>query len=564
MNNRKCIFYLFAGILAVIAVHLYLSFGGGEKLRVRTTALDRSMLQADGIVIERTGAPVVRLGNIDGEWRIFEPYVSKAASGAVARILDSLVLYKIVESYSDNYLAKAAKRRSDFGLADPVVKIRVTKGRDRACVHLGDRTPDGGGVFAVIEGDAMTYVLDRRVLEFSDIPSDELRSRELSERESSPVHMFDVKRAQGSLMRFSRKNGQWMLRADREGFADSPASNARIDEFLNALSKAEARSFIWPVGASNEPSVVTAPLLAGYGLDSESGITITIRDKGLPPSQIVFGNEAGAGLVYALVRNSAAVVTVDGRLKDMALESDFSDSRLFPGEPSRVSRIAITDNGVDYLLAKNADGDWVMDSPVVAPADEKGVSLLLDRILAATVAERDMDGLAVSLATNAPVERISRGVLPAGFSFAALRSRKIATFEPSDIRRIVSEPGAGLPGSSVLFDKDRRTWIVENSESGSSVRQDAVATILDELRSLDAVSVVTLKATDAELARFGLDDPAYTVSVDFFKENSIRRNVFIGERTSTGYYATMGAAFDAVFILSDESVARLTTPLLGR
>ena len=95
-------------------------------------------------------------------------------------------------------------------------------------------------------------------------------------------------------------------------------------------------------------------------------------------------------------------------------------------------------------------------------------------------------------------------------------------------------------------------------------RQKAVADILGALESLEAVSIVSLKATESELKEFGLEKPRYTVSVDFFKENSLRRNIFVGERTETGYYATMGAAFDAVFILSHENVARITSPLVAK
>lgn len=562
MNNRKTIIYLLVGILALVAAHLYLSFGGGVKLRVRDTVLDRSMLGADKIVIERRGEAGVVLSGKDGAWRVLEPYMADASLSGVARILDALVLYKIEETFTDGELARFGKRRSDFGLADPAVKVSVSKGAETVHVSLGRKTPAGDGVFASIEGDAMTYVLDPRVRGYVDIPSDALRSRALTRREPGPVNMFDVKRGHGVLMRFSKVDGGWKRCADREGAVDSPASSAKIDEFLGALAKAAASAFVWPVGATNEPPVATAPLLAGYGLDPESGITITIRDRGLPPSQIVLGKEAGGGLVYALVQNSTAIVTVDGKLKDMALESDFTDSRIFPYEPSFVTRIALTDGGVDYLLAKKRDGAWVMDAPVSAPADPAEVELLIGRILSATAKDRAADGVGIALATNAPAEKISRSAVLDGFDMARLRSREMARFDYTDIRRIVSSTADG-PVASVVYDRDRRAWAVESSKSGSAVRLDAIETVLKELNPLNADSIVTLKATDADLAKFGLEKPAYTISVDFFKDNSLRRNVFIGERTATGYYATMGAAFDAVFLLSDEAVSHLTAPLTG-
>jgi multidrug efflux system outer membrane protein len=42
---------------------------------------------------------------------------------------------------------------------------------------------------------------------------------------------------------------------------------------------------------------------------------------------------------------------------------------------------------------------------------------------------------------------------------------------------------------------------------------------------------------------------------------AVRRNVLIGDRTEGGRFATLGAT-DAVFVLSDETVARLTAALV--
>lgn len=564
MSNRNTIFCLLAGIVLAVAAHIYISYGGGGKLAPRTAVLNRAMLQADRIAVERPGRDAVELRRTDSGWRMVEPYAAEAAQAGVSRMLDSLVLLKIVETYSDKYLLKAGRRRSDFGLANPSVKITVSKGSESVRVVLGDMVPGGEGVFAAVEGDGTMYVLDRRVLEFSDVGPDGFRSREIVKRRTGEIEMFSIKCAGGAMMNFVRSDGRWMCRADRNASADTPASGVKIEEFLSALVKSEARSFVWPVGASNEPQVATAPLLAGYGLDSENGIALTIHDRGLNPVRMVLGNEAEGGLVYALVQDSSAVVTVDGRLKDLAVKSDFSDLRVFPFDAAGVVRLSVTDDDVEYLLAKKPDGEWIIDSPVSAQADGKEVQKLIERILAATVDDRDANGITVSVSTNAPAERLSPSVLPEDFSFARLRSREISAFDPSDIRRIVSCTDDSPDGSSVVFDKDKRAWIVENSESGTSVRQKAVADILGALESLEAVSIVSLKATESELKEFGLDKPRYTVSVDFFKENSLRRNIFVGERTEAGYYATMGAAFDAVFILSHENVARITAPLVAK
>lgn len=561
MSNRRNIIYMIVGVVVLVLLHIYLSLGGASNLTKRETVLDKKMLAADAISIERSGGPGVELKKTDGGWGITSPYSADADESAVAKMLDFLVACKIEErsTYTEKELAKCNLRRSDLGLDNPAVKVRVSKGGASETVLVGNRVSTTNEVYAVIGDDSCVYLLDSRILGLVDVPSETFRSRKLIVRESLPIAMFDIKRPDGRLLRMRKSDGQWMCCGDSVTGRYEPASNLRIDEFLACLDKSGAEDFVWPVGAAGEPSLVTVPMLAGYGLDTEGGVAITVRDKGLPPNQVVLGNDAGDGLVYALVQNAKAIVRVDKRLKDLAISKDFSDSRIFPYEASRVSRISFFDGGVDYRLAKTGEGKWIMDSPVSANADEEGVKKLLERILAATTNDRDSDGITVSLSTNSPAEKISRSVLLSDFSPAMLRSREIARFDTSDIRRIVS--GSEGAVSSVICDRDKQVWVSDSSSAGSVVRQEAVDGILSKLKSLNAQSIVTLKATEGELKLFGLDKPFCTISIDFFKENSLRRNIFIGERTEQGYYATMGASFDAVFILSFADVTLLTSPL---
>ena len=564
MSNRNVIFYLLLGIVLAVVAHLYVSYGGGEKLTPRDTILDQSMLEADRIHIEKFGKASVELCKTDLAWRITKPYTAEASQEAVLKILDSLVLQKIEETYTDNFLSKLGKRRADFGLLNPRVKIHIFKGLKKVSVFIGDKTPNSDGVFAFIEGESMTYVLGRGILDLIDVDLDRFRMRKIIKCRADLVDIIDIKRANNPVLNFSKSNGRWCYRVDSNGSIETPASSVMIDEFLLSFAKAEVKSFVWPIGATNESQVVTAPLLAGYGLDSESGTTVTIYNKGLAASRIVLGKEAENGLVYALVQDSSAIVMVDGYLKDLVTKKDFYDSRIFPYDINTVSRLAVTGGNVDYILAKNSKGEWVLDSPIVARADSKEVELFLDKILAATNADRDTNGISVSLSTNMPAERISANILPSGFSFANFRSREILRLDPGDVRRIVAKGDGSESESSIVYDKDKRAWIVESSSIGTNARQDAIFDILSVLQSLNATSIVTLKANEGELKAFGLEKPNYTISLDFFKEDALRRNIFIGERMSTGYYATMGAAFDAVFILSDEDVARITSVLVTK
>lgn len=565
MNNRYKIIYLLVGIFALVAVHIYLSFSGVAKLSNRDTVFDRSMLDADFVSIERGNGSDIELKRDDAGWSLDKPYDAIAENAIIEEMLDLLTVRKIREAdiFSRKKLASMGKYLSDFGLEKPDITLHVSNGAETNTLYIGNRSPTKEKVFAMIDGDDSVYLLDSRISDIAAASCDEFRSRKLAIRKSVPVTRFDVKRPDGALLRLQKTEGQWMRCIDDETGLYAPASNVQINEFLSCFEKAGVRDFIWPTDADGSGEVLSVSLnrLAEYGLSAESGIAITIYDTGSSSSQMVLGRSAGDGLVYALVQNARAIVTVDARLKDLINAGDFSDSRLFPYDSSRISRIALTDGGVDYRLSKGNDGKWMMDSPIAAAADAHSVTRLLDRIVMLTGKDRDEKGVSVSISTNSPVETVSRDALYADFSLADLRSREIVKFNTSDIRRIESSGESG--GTAVVYDINNRIWAPDASCAGCSVRQDAVVNVLNRLNSLNAVSIATLKASTAELQKYGIDfeKPFAKISVDFFNESSLRRNIFIGERTSTGYYAATGV-FDAVFVLSDEDVACLVAPLV--
>jgi hypothetical protein len=72
-----------------------------------------------------------------------------------------------------------------------------------------------------------------------------------------------------------------------------------------------------------------------------------------------------------------------------------------------------------------------------------------------------------------------------------------------------------------------------------------------------------MKVSLAELSDYGLDTPRLTVAIDQDVEKDVRRNIMIGDKTEGGYYATVGSS-GAVFVLSDETVSKITAPIVSR
>lgn len=561
MKNARSILWLSAALLATLAAHVFLSMRGGALVR-RTNLLDPDSGMATRIELSRAGSPATVLERA-GSWRLVAPYSAEVDERTVLKMLDALMATDVEDSLGDFELLRLGRTREDLGLAPtPRVSLRVSGGGVEGGVSLGSATPSGDGVYAAVSGEDFVHVVPSNVLAAVDLPPEGFRRRSLFPAGAEAAVALDIRRGAGSFMRFVRDGEMWKMSQPHE----APASSGKVKALLSNLMSASASGFVWPTGADGEPKTPTAALLAGYGLDPESAVTVTVRCADGVDRQVSFGKEAGGGLVYALAENASAVVTVDAALKDAALAetSEFTDGRLFPFDEQSVARFSVEDGDTVYLLARGDDGAWLLDAPVAAATDAAGVSALLSRILALKAGDADPDGIKVSVSTNAPSATVSRKALLGDLRLEDLRSREVLRVDPAGVRRVVVTRGDCERHAAVQYDKDRRAWNVESSSERGVVDAQAVEGIVAALGPLKAEAVVKLKVSSADLKSFGLDAPWLTVAVDLDREGSARKNVLVGAAASErgARYATVGAS-DAVFVLSAETVERLSAPIVA-
>ena len=560
MNNARSIFWLLLGIALVAGAHFALDVRVGASRIVRRTALYEDADEATGLLVRRAGSPDTELSKASGAWRLTEPFNASADPRSVMKFVDALAFSPIRDSMEDSELARLGRGRADFGLDCPRVTVRVVGPHGAAELAFGSATPAGDGVYAAVLGEKSVFVVDTNAFAAVDVDAGGLRSRSLFSIGADEIGALDVRRSEGAFMRFARDGEKWRMTEPQ----DAPASAAKVRKFLDTVLEARAAEFVWPVGTSNETDTASVALLAGYGLDSESAVTVTLKGTDGVDRLLSLGREADNGFVYALAHNGAAVVTVEATFKDFVLEgaNGFLDTRLFPYDEASVRTLSLVDGAERYLLARGDDGSWRLDAPVAAPADPDEVASILGSVLALHSSAEDASGIAVSVSTNARPVRVSREAVLGRHRLEDLRSRDIARIEPSRIRRIVSMPQGGKP-SSVVYDMDRRAWNVESSASGGVADAAAIESVLEVLNPLRAESVVTLKVGPGGLGRYGLETPSHVVAIDRNEEDSVRRNVLIGDKAPGGRYATFGSS-DAVFVLGEDAVRRLTSPLVGQ
>lgn len=562
MKNRRVIFYLSLALLVVVGIHILLSYKGGTgaALVQRNSLLDKSFEMATRLKFSRSGKPEINIEKM-GEWRMTSPYSASVDERVVAKLLDALTFGEIDDRITDQELLRLGHSRRDYGLDDEsALAITASMGSPTSgkseTVFIG--TQSNAGVYAAVEGEDAVYVVPTNVLSVVDIPPEGFRQRSIFPAMTDSVVALDIKNGASSFLRFVRDGEAWKMRSPSRVNANA----AKIRQLLDNLAAAEAVDFVWPLGVKGEGTIAKVSFLAGYGLDPDTAVTLTLKCSDGIDRQISFGKNARDGLVYALVQNAEAIVTVDGSLRDQAIAgtSEFTDSRLFTMERSAISRLSVTDGDTNYLLSKDDNGDWRLDAPVSAPTDQTSLDQLLDSLLELKSTDLTHDGIIIGVSTSSAPVVVSRESL-GHIRLEDLRSREIMCIDPANVKRIVVTPKGGKP-TAIINDKDRRAWNVEQSATPGSADMEAVDDILHALAPLEAESIVLLKVSAADLRKFGLETPSFAIAIDQDRDDSVRRNLLIGDPSPTGgAFATLGAT-DAVFILDSTVVSRLTKQLV--
>lgn len=559
MNNRKSIVFFLLAIAALVGWNVCMR-RNARDFAVRPSAR-RSLVdlpeRVSSLEIERRGQPKIVLQQKDG-WRLVHPYVGSADREGIVRLLDKLAFSDLADVIPDSELLRNGRARSDFSLTEPPVRVVVSADSRTEIVSFGSPTPSADGIYAAVEGVDAVFVVPSEVLSEVDRPADSFRQRSILGEGTDLVKTIDIKRGTGSILSF-------VYGADGWKSGDKRASEQRIRKYLADLSSAVVSDFVWPVGASNETTQASEALLAGYGLEPESAVTVILKDADGTSRQVSFGRDAGEGRVYAFVQQGSAIGTVPADLRETAQQDQlmFADLRLFPVDEKSVSSFSITEGDVVYALVRNATGGWSLESPIVAAADTAFVDEMLKRALALSPADVADSGILVTVATNVAPVIVAREAVLGTNGVESFRSLEMLRVDPLLVKRL-SRTVAGHDASplSVVFSRDRKQWSVE---AGADATPDAkgIASAVAALSPLKAVKVVKLKVSAGELDDYGLNRPFLRLAVDQDREDAVRRNILVGRRTQGGRFATIGSA-DAVFVISDETVRALTVSLVEK
>ena len=373
--------------------------------------------------------------------------------------------------------------------------------------------------------------------------------------EAGLVQRVEIRRTLGgeeSTLVFERRDDEhWDVAQPLADWADS----AQVESIISSLDLMKSRS-----------PLAEAESLDGFGLDApvaEIRLIFAEKTQRLPAVLLIgkpaMSERSAANNVYVKDRDSANVAIVAGTILDTARKplDDFRSRDVLRFEPHRIDRVKLA-MPAETIVCERAGGRWRLIDPVDARADDPAVEGLLEALLDASRMEFIADnvaepglaqyGLSAPRATitirsskeGNPTHKIAiggpvRGMVGQFYAttdrtssvFAVkkdlvdsltkthtdLRDRNVLDFSvasPDSIRistgnsEILLAAGEGEAGWKMISPRDRET------------DTRAITDLIEAVDELKAADWAAEKAED--LAQFGLNPPAATITMDFAKD----------------------------------------------
>lgn len=581
MSNRRFIILFLVGIACASALLTLLAIRGQPvTLEGVANAAPFGPEEADAVEIVLSSCQTNRLVHVVGEdrWRLTYPFQAEADGVAVQKMLDALLLLRPGDRLTPSDMRGLGLTPRDFGLMPPRVAVSMASGARRLSLEIGGATPSGVEMYASMAGDGTVFTIPAAVA--ATVPADlnAFRRRSVFSVPAAAVVAADFRVPGATFVKLARSSGTWQIVQPDQ----APAESTVVNDVLARLLAMRVESFVWPAAWTTEADAdpvtgkVKASRLVSYGLDETDGLSVALWSSPVAVERVVFGAPAGSNLVHALVHNGSAVVTVDASIAALcrAGREKFLDARIFPFTANALASVSVTVNGAVYVLARIGDGQWRIESPVVAPADAVAAGELVERVLRLKQNDRipeDAKSATVTVAVGPPAFPAVTNLVPVAVrqdilaAPANLRAKNILSVPKATVKRITVVSAGGE--TVVENDAVRGAWnLVRSPASASAIRVDVstngVTRVLDALTKVMAVSVENLNASPDDFKRCGLARPAFSIAVDVDSADAVRRNLLLGHAApGGGRYATAGGA-DAIFIISRETVAELTVPLM--
>ena len=530
------------------------------------------------------GRAKVALQKRNNLWNLTEPFEDYADPETVTKLLKDAASLKVISFASDDPV-----KFPDFGLDAPAGGVTVAEAAatgKTVTVNFGRNAPDEGGrklVYACLAGGKTAFTVEAETVDKLFPTTPEIQCKTLTR-----LDPFTLKTAVitcgASEVELSKPDFDWKMVKPY----DAEADNAAVTRTLDAFQNARIDQFVTPT-----------PEPGKYGFETPAGsFSYTQADKGTV--SIVFGADAGEGLIYAKRSDTPGVLKVSKdvfkELQTPALSYRSLDMQKVAA--TDVDTLTLTRGEDAYVLKRTSDSmsavAWRLAKPVDAPANSSmmnalGAALATTRATAlvdenaSDLARYGLDRPAVRLdfqmsssAAKKPRSLLVGKPAETGGRYALLEGdRLVFTINPIFARSLMDEPrdtsvfsfntsSANVieftgGDAKVSFSKEGDKWTVTAPAPAAGAPPfdpgGAVSAELAHLAGIRTPKFVSYRT--AELAKYGLEKPRAVVRITL---PSGAAALSVGAVAESGYYYGTSTTLDGVFLLTPGDVLYVLEP----
>ena len=335
------------------------------------------------VELTKRDSPPIILEKSSGDWQITAPKPLRADQSAVSGLVSTLATLN-----SERLVEDQAANLAQYGVAPPALQVDVA-GKDKKSEKLliGDDTPTGGAVYAMLAGDPRVFTIASYTKTSLDKSLNDLRDKRLITLAADKISRVELLK-KGEEIEFGRNRDEWQILKPKPLRADSTQASDLVRQLTEAkMDTSSADAADAGAGFEKATAVATAKVTDESGTQQLEIRKAKAKDDYYAKSSVVEG---------AFKVDSALGKAVEKKL------DDFRNKSLFDFGYTSPNKIEVHNGQQNLFLTRGSAGedDWWSNGKKLAAAKASDLLSKLRDLSATAFAESGFSSPSVELSVT--------------------------------------------------------------------------------------------------------------------------------------------------------------------
>ena len=559
-----------------------------EAKRQAQNVINFDRTKINGIVIQN-GDEKIAMRRRDNKWRLETPIKDQADGSLIENFLSDLENWRKDATISAKEVEADKNRLSEYGLAKPKLKLKLTGQEGLPEVLFGKAAALEGKMYVRFENSKETFLAGQSVRNDIDKKPEDFRDRKLTDLITAQVSRLLLKTPAGEID-LQKTGDHWQIvkplqaRGDDQKIADLIAqiTTARIQQFV-----ADDRGDLRGYGLVEPRGAITL-----FTSEDKQGQLLQIGAVPEKEKDQLYVRSAARGFVYTLPKKVEEILNTK--------PDDLRDRHLARIDTNILDRITIDVPGRNKIVLARKDNNWTIASRKNAPANSSEVRRVIDTLqnervtnfvedvasnlpkygldkpqLQLTLSSFASENTAETKAGEQPFATIAFGKTQGENVYARLTDEPfvvavrrslldqiftdpvqwqdlaIYKFKPEQIHRL----SVSAKSESVLARdaKGQWTWV----KGTGQINQTNLQSLLTSLSNLHAVRWLPGGA----VAQHGLEKPQLAITFTTSPDDKNAHKLLIGGKADNATWSAQAEEREGAFVISDADFNTFLLPL---